>query len=260
MTTIETDLLHRLADAADAETLPRFRQQLAVDTKIKTGETFDPITEADRAAERAIRAIISREHPEHGIWGEEYGQTKGDGRHRWVLDPVDGTRPFLCGLPVWATLIGFMIDGCATAGMMSQPFTGERFWANGEAAWHRRSGITTRLQTRADRELGSAILHTTSPVNRRGKLGVGFAWLSNSVQLTRYGGEAYAVAMLAAGLIDICFEPALEPYDIVALIPIIGQAGGVVSGLDGGRAEAGGAVLMAASTRLHAEALELLSR
>lgn len=259
MSTIETDLLHRLADAADAETLPRFRQQLAVDTKIKVGETFDPVTEADRAAERAMRAIISREHPEHGIWGEEYGQTMGDGRHRWVLDPVDGTRPFLCGLPLWATLIGFTVDGRSAAGMMSQPFTGERFWANGEAAWHRRNEVTTRLQTRTDRDLSSAILHTTSPVNGRGKLDAGFARLSKSVQLTRYGGEAYAVAMLAAGLIDICFEPALEPYDIVALIPIIQQAGGVISGLNGERPEVGGVILMAGSAHLHAEALEVLN-
>lgn len=143
--------------------------------------------------------------------------------------------------------------------MMSQPFTGERFWANGEAAWHRRNDVTTRLQTRTERDLSSAILHTTSPVNGRGKLDAGFARLSKSVQLTRYGGEAYAVAMLAAGLIDICFEPALEPYDIAALIPIIQQAGGVVSGLNGEHPEVGGVILMAGSARLHAEALEVLN-
>jgi histidinol phosphatase-like enzyme (inositol monophosphatase family) len=206
-----------------------------------------------------MRTIIAHEHPEHGIWGEEYGQTEGDGRHRWILDPVDGTRPFLCGIPVWATLIGFTEAGRATAGMMSQPFTGERFWANGDGAWHRRSSDTRQLRTRTDREMSSATLHTTSPVKGRGSLDAGFERLASSARLTRYGGEAYAVAMLAAGLIDLCFEPALEPYDIVALIPIIEHAGGVVSCLDGTRAEAGGAVLMAGSPRLHNEALRLLN-
>jgi histidinol phosphatase-like enzyme (inositol monophosphatase family) len=260
MSFIETAFLHRLADAADEETLPRFRRRLAVETKVKLGETFDPVTEADRAAERVMRAILERSYPEHGIWGEEYGQIAGDGRHCWVLDPVDGTRPFLCGLPVWATLIGLTIDGRATAGMMSQPFTGERFWADGTTAWHRRDEVTTPLQTRTDRELSTATLHTTSPVVGRGKLDGAFARLARSVQLTRYGGEAYAVAMLAAGLIDICFEPALAPYDIVALIPIIEQAGGTVSGLEGERAEVGGAVLMSGSPRLHFDALELLNK
>lgn len=238
--------------------MPRFRQQLAVDTKIKAGEAFDPVTEADRAAERAMRTIIVAEYPEHGIWGEEFGQTAGDALHRWVLDPVDGTRPFLCGLPVWATLIGFTIDGRATAGMMTQPFTGERFWANADGAWHQRYGETRRLRVRADRELTAATLHTTSPVKGRGDLDAGFNRLASSARLVRYGGEAYAVAMLAAGFIDLCFEPMLEPYDIVALIPIIEQAGGVVSRLDGGRAEAGGAVLMAGSRRLYEDALLLL--
>lgn len=259
MSVIEASLLHRLADAADAETMPRFRQPLAVDIKIKAGETFDPVTEADRAAERAMRTIIAHEHAEHGVWGEEYGQTLGDGHHRWILDPVDGTRAFLCGIPVWATLIGFTEAGRATAGMMSQPFTGERFWANGDGAWHRRNGDTRRLTTRTDRDMSSATLHTTSPVKGRGSLDAGFERLASSARLTRYGGEAYAVAMLAAGMIDLCFEPALEPYDIAALIPIIEQAGGIVSCLDGTCAETGGAILMAGSSRLHDDALRLLN-
>ena len=135
----DPDFLHRLADTADAETLPRYRQPLDIETKERPGWTFDPVTEADRSAEVALRAAISAIHPDHAILGEEYGET-GSGSCRWVLDPVDGTRPFICGIPVWSTLIGFTVEGRARMGMMSQPFTGERFWATPDGAWGERAG------------------------------------------------------------------------------------------------------------------------
>jgi histidinol phosphatase-like enzyme (inositol monophosphatase family) len=248
--------LHRLADLADGETLPRFRQALHVTTKDKPGWTFDPVTEADRAAEEVLRAAIGRTFPEHAILGEEYGET-GAGAYRWVLDPVDGTRPFICGLPVWATLIGLEFEGRAVLGMMSQPFTGERFWAGPNGAWTERAGSRKRLRTRAVGPLSRAILHTTSPEGF-GTLKDGFERLAAAVQMTRFGGEAYAMAMLAAGHIDLCFEPSLQPYDIVALVPIIEKAGGVVTRLDGSRPEAGGAVLAAATRELHDQAMALI--
>ena len=111
----DPDFLHRLADIADAETLPRYRQPLDIETKERPGWTFDPVTEADRSAEVALRAAISATHPDHAILGEEYGET-GSGSCRWVLDPVDGTRPFICGIPVWSTLIGFTVEGRARNG------------------------------------------------------------------------------------------------------------------------------------------------
>ena len=251
------DFLHRLADVADRETLPRFRTALAVASK--TGESyFDPVTEADREAEIAIRAAIEAEYPDHAILGEELGES-GSGRYCWVLDPVDGTRPFICGLPVWGTLIGLTVDGRAEMGMMSQPFTGERFWADADGAWYERAGKRERLATRDVGSMSQAILHTTSPEHYHGELKQGFDRLKASVRMTRYGGECYAVAMLAAGRIDLSVEPSLQPYDIVALIPIIERAGGVVTRFDGGRAEEGGAVLASANARLHDKALRLLN-
>jgi len=254
----DATFLHRLADIADAETMPRYRTDLAIDTKAKDGYTFDPVTEADRQAEIAIRAAITESYPDHAILGEELGQT-GTGPYRWVLDPVDGTRPFICGLPVWGTLIGLEHHGRAELGMMSQPFTGERFWADSEGAWTERNGDRQQLSTRDVGSLSQAILHTTSPEHYHGALRRGFERLSGAVRMTRYGGECYAMAMLAAGRIDLAFEPSLQPYDIVALIPIIEKAGGVITTLDGGRPENGGAVLASATTELHEQAVALLN-
>ncbi|MGY4617697.1 histidinol phosphatase-like enzyme (inositol monophosphatase family) [Bradyrhizobium sp. USDA 4472] len=250
------DFLHRLADVADRETLPRFRTELAIDTKFKEGYAFDPVTEADRQAEIAVRAAITAEYPDHAILGEETGLT-GHGPFRWVLDPVDGTRPFICGLPVWGTLIGLTVNGRAELGLMSQPFTGERFWADADGAWYERQGERQRLSTRDVGTLSNAILHTTSPEHYHGNLKSGFDRLAGSVRMTRYGGECYAMVMLAAGRIDLAIEPSLQPYDIVALIPIIERAGGVVTRIDGGRAEEGGPVLASATPELHAAALQL---
>lgn len=258
MQTPSADFLHRLADIADAETMPRYRTDLAIDTKVKEGYTFDPVTEADRQAEIAIRAAIAAQFPDHAILGEEMGLT-GEGPYRWVLDPVDGTRPFICGLPVWGTLIGLVHDGRAELGMMSQPFTGERFWADRDGAWTERHGVRSKLATRDVESLSQAILHTTSPEHYHDPLKAGFERLSGAVRMTRYGGECYAMAMLAAGRIDLALEPSLQPYDIVALIPIIEQAGGVVTTLDGGRAENGGPVLASATAELHEQVLALLS-
>jgi histidinol phosphatase-like enzyme (inositol monophosphatase family) len=191
----DTAFLHRLADLADAETMPRYRTDIAVDTKVKEGYSFDPVTEADREAEVAIRAEIGAHFPDHAILGEEFGLT-GSGRVRWVLDPVDGTRPFICGLPVWGTLIGLTVDGRAELGMMSQPFTRERFWADRDGAWTERDGVRRPLATRDVGSLDRAILHTTSPEHFGDDLAPGFARLKAAVRMIRYSGECYAMAMI----------------------------------------------------------------
>lgn len=250
--------LHRLADAADAETMQRFRTRLDVQSKPKDGYKFDPVTEADRAAEVAIRAMIGEVYPDHTIEGEEFG-ISGSGAIRWVIDPIDGTRPFLLGIPVWGTLIGVTENGFAVRGMMSQPVTGERFWADSTGSWMQRDEQISRLRTSDKVDLADAILHTNSPEPIKRNPQIAFEALNRQVKMTRYGGECYAFAMLAAGHIDICFEFSLQPYDIVAIIPIIEKAGGVVTTLSGGNAAVGGPVLIAANATLHAKVLEVLN-
>ncbi|KHN92086.1 histidinol-phosphatase [Pectobacterium actinidiae] len=251
---------HELATLASQETLPRFRSLSAnqIETKPKEGFRFDPVTEADREAERVIREHITRHYPDHAIMGEEFGLS-GEGPVRWVLDPVDGTRPFLCGLPVWGTLIGLLHHERAVMGMMSQAFTGERFWADGSQAWHSDRQGEKRLSTRKGVSLEQAILHTTAPEALSMHPAVRFAALTESTLMTRYGGECYAMAMLAAGQIDICVEFGLQPYDIVALIPIIEQAGGIITDLNGQRVEAGGTVVATGSPDLHQQVLDILN-
>jgi fructose-1,6-bisphosphatase/inositol monophosphatase family enzyme len=158
----DTKFLHRLADAADQETLPRFRTSLSFDNKAKRTGEFDPVTTADREAERVVRELISSTYPDHAIVGEEFG-VSGTGQVQWALDPVDGTKPFLCGIPVYGTLIGVAVHGRAHLGVLSQPFTGERFWADAAGAWQRGPAGTARLSVSSVTDLSEAILHTTSP-------------------------------------------------------------------------------------------------
>lgn len=252
-----TTFLHRLADAADKETLPRFRTKLVVDDKIKPGYSYDPVTDADRQAELAIRHIIVQDYPDHAILGEEYGES-GSGPFRWILDPIDGTLPFLCGIPVWGTLIGLLIEEHAALGMMSQPFTKERFWTDANGSWRSEAGHVFPMSVSGKRKLADAILHTNSPERFQGALKQGLDTLASLVRRVRYGGECYAFAMLAAGQIDICIEPNLQPYDIVALIPIIEKAGGIITRADGARAESGGPILAAANAELHEQVMHIL--
>ncbi len=250
------NFLRRLADAAAAETLPRFRAEMGIDNKHAAG--FDPVTEADREAERAIRALIAAEHPDHGILGEEFGPERADSKHVWVIDPIDGTRAFISGIPLWGTLVGLTEDGDAVAGMMSQPFTGELFYADETGAFFEGPGGGRRLSTRQTTRLQDATLCTTTPALFEGAERLAYDRLEKIVRLPRYGTDCYAYCMLAAGHVDLVVETGLQPYDIVALVPVIEKAGGVITGWDGGPAEKGGAVVAAATPQLHAAALEML--
>lgn len=257
---IDKAFFSEVASVAAAETLPRFRQLTAVDNKYSVG--FDPVTEADRAAERAIRKVIGRSYPEHGILGEEYGAENTDRSHVWVIDPIDGTRAFISGLPVWGTLLGLTVDGDACAGMMSQPFTGELFYSDGDGAFLVRNDDYSkqrRLSVRKDASLADATLFTTTPALFKDDNRKQFDRLERAVRLSRYGVDCYAFAMLAAGFADIVVEAGLQPYDIVALIPLIEKAGGIVTRRDGGPAEGGGDIVAAASPTLHRAALDLLN-
>lgn len=253
---ISPDFMRRIAGAAAAETLPRFRSQGAVVNKLSGG--FDPVTEADREAERAIRALIGAEFPDHGILGEEHGSENLASRHVWVIDPIDGTRAFISGLPVWGTLVGLTVDGDAVAGLMSQPFTGELFYANADGAFYEGPGGPRKLAARKTTKLEDATLFTTTPALFKGEARSRFDHFETKVQLSRYGTDCYAFAMVAAGTVDIVADPGLKPYDIVALIPIIEKAGGVITTFDGRPAENGGDILAAATPELHEAAMAAL--
>lgn len=252
--------LHKLADVADAETLPRFRSynDLDIQKKEKKNVSFDPVTIADKASEYAMRKLIMKYYPDHSIMGEEFENVE-KGQLKWILDPIDGTRPYLLGIPVWGTLIGLQHNDRICLGMLSQPFTEERFWSDGQNSFYERHKNKRILQIHNNKKINEAILHINHPRSSTLYPHINFMGLSDRVLMTRYGAECYAFAMLAAGFIDICFEYSLQPYDIAALIPIIENAGGVISTLDGSSAHLGGAILAASSKNLHDQALKILN-
>jgi histidinol phosphatase-like enzyme (inositol monophosphatase family) len=245
-----------IAQAAAEATLPFFRTAMTIDNKLEGG--FDPVTEADKGAERAIRALIERDYPQDGIHGEEYGLVRENAARRWVIDPVDGTRAFISGLPVWGTLVGLTENNIAIAGMMAQPFTGEVFMADGINAVRTWRGQTADLKVSGCKNLSAAKMFTTSPHLFKGAMRGRFDALETNVKLSRYGTDCYAFAMLAAGFADIVIDPGLQPYDIVALIPLIEKAGGIVTTLDGARAENGGDIIAAATPELHQAAMDAM--
>ncbi|BCH63827.1 histidinol-phosphatase [Agrobacterium vitis] len=252
----EKTFFDSLAEAAKAETLPRFRSMLDVVNKDAGG--YDPVTEGDKAAETAIRARIEAEFPDHGILGEEHDNV-GLGRDCvWVIDPIDGTRAFISGLPTWGTLIGFQQNGHAVMGMMDQPFTGERYFADGEKAWYSGPDGQRQIATRACAGLSDAVLYTTSPDIFLEDERPRFDAVRAKVQLARYGVDCYAYALLAAGFVDLVIETGLKPYDVGALIPIIEQAGGIITTWEGERPEAGGKIIAASSAAVYEQARAIL--
>jgi histidinol phosphatase-like enzyme (inositol monophosphatase family) len=261
---LDADLIRNtLLDAAVIAagiTLPRFRQGIAVDNKWTVG--FDPVTEADREAERVIRELIGERFPDHGIIGEEWDAKPAASAFSWIIDPIDGTRAFITGVPVWGTLIGLTYEGRAVAGMMAQPFTGEIYIAlPGEAGYHRGEQHLP-LRTSAVTELAKAKMTTTSPdmfVRPGRDLSRQWNAISASVLTTRYGLDCYGYALVAAGHIDLVVEAALKDVDIAPLIPVIQNAGGVITTWDGGPAERGGNCVAAATPELHAAALAVLN-
>jgi myo-inositol-1(or 4)-monophosphatase len=251
---------HVLADASAQAILPHFRRAIVVDNKSGPGE-FDPVTAADRAAERAIAAAIRKTYPDHGLVGEEYGTRTGVARYRWVVDPIDGTRAFIMGYPLWGTLIGLLDGDQPVLGMMDQPFTRERYWSGPKTSHLRLAdGRARKIATRTCPRLDDAILSTTHPdLFAAGAEAEGFARLKARARMTRYGGDCYAYAMLAAGHVDLVAEAGLKPHDIVALVPLIERAGGRVTTWDGGPATEGGRILASGDPRLHDKALKVLA-
>jgi histidinol phosphatase-like enzyme (inositol monophosphatase family) len=225
-----TALGHRLAQAAGEAIAPYFRQPLTHATLSKAGEAFDPVTEADRAAERAIRGILAETHPNDAISGEEYGDTPGSSGWTWHLDPIDGTRAFVAGLPLWTTLIGLSDPaGMPQFGIIDQSFLGERYIGRPDGAWLFSRGAMQRLSVRPAARLNEAILMTTDPFIFTPAERGAFDHLRSTARLTRYGCDAYAYARLAAGDVDMVVEAGLKTHDVAALLPVVRGAGGVMS-------------------------------
>ena len=258
MTAVDfADFVDRLATASGDTIIPFFRTALAVENKKAVG--FDPVTAADRAAENAMRALIRKNFPEHGILGEEYGSERADAEYVWVLDPIDGTKSFIAGMVAWGTLIGLTRFGEPVYGMMHQPFTRERFFGDSGGARYRGPAGNRDLHVRACASLSDAVMFTTSPLLMNQGDRATFQRVENTVKLSRYGGDCYAYCMLAAGQIDLIIETELKPYDIVPLIPVITGAGGIVTTWENGPAQAGGRLVVAGDARVHAAALEMLN-
>jgi myo-inositol-1(or 4)-monophosphatase len=259
MTAIDfSAFVNELASVSGEIILPFFRTALSVEDKGRNG-SFDPVTAADHAAETAMRTLIRRTFPDHGIIGEEYGRERPDAEYVWVLDPIDGTKSFISGMPAWGTLIALLRSGDPVFGIMNQPFIRERFSGDGGRASYRGPAGERDLRVRTCADLAQAVLFTTSPLLMNESDREMFGRVEKAVRLSRYGGDCYAYCMLAAGHVDLVIETGLKPYDVLPLMPIIVGAGGVVTSWDGGAANAGGRVIAAGDKRVHAAALELLN-
>jgi myo-inositol-1(or 4)-monophosphatase len=253
---------HRLADASGAVIRPFFRQR--IDVAHKPGpHSFDPVTEADQGAERAIRAIIDRDRPQDAILGEEYGEKAAGlsaNKWRWVLDPVDGTRAFITGRHEWGSLIALEHDGVPVLGILDQPVLGERFiGVNGRS--HLLVGDTrTTLKVRECPQMDAAILCATDPSSYMDTgQQVAFARVKAQVRMTRYHGDCYIFAMLAMGFVDMVIEGPLKRWDIAALIPLVEGAGGIITNWEGEAWRDGDKVLACGDRRIHSQAITLLS-
>ncbi|RSE90560.1 histidinol-phosphatase [Achromobacter denitrificans] len=242
-----------LADKVRPLSRKWFRHPLAVDTKADES----PVTQADREVEAALREAIAREYPEHGIFGEEFGASHAEAELVWSLDPIDGTRAFISGNPLWGTLLALLHRGRPVFGLIDIPMLDERWIGaadlpaslNGEAC--RVSGCT---------ELRQAILYATSPDIFAGAELAGFDALAQAARMRRYGGDCYSYGLLASGHVDLVVEAGLQPYDYLALMPVIEGAGGVITDWSGQPLGLGsqGRVGAAATPQLHRQAMRVL--
>lgn len=246
-----------LADAARKETLAHFRTTgLVADNKWAKG--YDPVTEADRSAERAMLEILARERPDDAVLGEEYGAVTGTSGLTWVLDPIDGTRGFVSGTPTWGVLIALGDAQGPFFGIIDQPYIGERFIGGPGIATLTGPTGTHALKTLKPRDLSDATVFTTFPEVGSPAEGAAFAKVSQKARLTRYGMDCYAYALVAAGQVDLVIEAGLQAYDIQAPIAVVQAAGGIVTDWQGGPAHQGGRAIAAANAEIHAQALEIL--
>jgi len=250
---------NRALDSARDVTLHYFRQTVDVHNKAG-GEAFDPVTIADREAELAIRDVLARDFPDIGFFGEEHAPEYGDSGLLWVVDPIDGTRAFVSGMPMWGTLIGLFDGQKVVMGLLDQAVLDERYIGFNQQATMVCRGTTQTLTTRATTHLNEATFYCTTPDMFKDEMSASrFKKLRDTVKLVRYGGDCYAYALLALGFVDVVLDTDLQPYDIAALMPIIEAAGGVVTDWNGGDAVDGGQVVATASRQLHKQVLGILA-
>ncbi len=252
----------RLADAARGQTLSRFRNEATVFNK--AGPWFDPVTDGDREAERVQREMITNVYPSHGIIGEEFGQTLPDADLQWVLDPIDGTRAFVCGVPTWTTLIGLELETIPIIGLIDQAYTNERWLSVGGRTTFTRGDTVSECSTSDVTALEKARISTTDPrpvAYFNDEEAQAFAKVSKIARVARFSMDAYAYGLLALGEIDLVIEAGLQHHDYAALCPVVTGAGGVISNWSGEAvgSDERGETVAAATPQLHAAALKVLA-
>ncbi len=261
------DHVTTMVQTASNLSLAWFRQPLDIMNKLADRDRpaggdaapFDPVTEADRAVEDALRAALAEAFPDHEILGEERGLT-GAGDHRWIIDPIDGTRAFITGQPLWGTLLGLRKADTMLAGWLHNPVLNETYVGSSAGAYRITSNGTDNISTSSVTALDQAIVFCTHPdLFAPGQEADAFARLDRATKMVRYSGDCMNYALLASGFGDLVVENQLQSYDIAPMIPIIENAGGVVTTLDGTSAIDGGFIVAAANAELHEAALTILN-
>jgi myo-inositol-1(or 4)-monophosphatase len=247
----------KLAELARGETLRE--QGGEPENKNESGE-FDPVTAADRGAERVMRQWIEACWPDHAIAGEEYGVKEGEGPWSWSLDPIDGTRAYVCGLPSWTTLIALLHEGRPVVGIIDAPRLDELCLGRPGGSSLRAGGGSRPIRTSGCRSLAEARFSTTDAYLFAGEEAEAFERVRHAARLTRYGLDAYGYARVAAGALDLVVESGLKPHDYNALIPVVRGAGGVIGSWRGEDEFSEGKVVAAATPELFEETVDLLNR
>jgi myo-inositol-1(or 4)-monophosphatase len=238
--------------------LKYFRRGAAVANK-KSDGFFDPVTAADREIEMFLRERIAQRFADHGVIGEEHGATAGRSSLSWVIDPIDGTRAFISGMPAWGMMMGLVESGEPRVGVVHQPFLGETFVGDRERAWLHAGGERTEMHARPSTRLRDAVLYCTHPSMFSASELDAFERVAEACRMSRFGGDCYSYCLLALGEIDVVIESSLQPYDILPLIPILEGAGAVATDWKGDPPLTGGAVVVAATPELHAEVMAALT-
>jgi myo-inositol-1(or 4)-monophosphatase len=250
------DIIGPLMNRAGVLALEAFRSSAVVDDK-GGAAGYDPVTASDRATENFLRRELSGLFPAAQIVGEEGGMTGPASRVTWMIDPIDGTKAYVSGMPLWGVLLGLLVDRQPVAGWCRQPFMDETFAAVDGTGWFEHGGRRSPLETRNTTELLAATMYSTHPSMFRSPWQrAAFEALAGEVRLQRFGGDCYSYCMLALGYVDLVVEAGLQSYDIVPLVPVVEAAGGLVTGADGEVPVDGGFVIAAATPELHAQALQ----